>query len=75
MKFSLYSVTMVTSSITPTGIDTRSLTKKIREHGTMLGKIITGDTDPDTIEFVNPDLQNLVTRVSCPTVKNYNRGQ
>lgn len=56
-----------------TGIDTRSLTKKIREHGTMLGKIITGDTDPDTIEFVNPDLQNLVTRVSCPTVKNYNR--
>lgn len=56
------------------GIDTRSLTKKIREHGTMLGKITTGDVDPDSIEYVNPDLENLVTRVSCSTVKNYNRG-
>lgn len=44
------------------GIDTRELTKKIREHGTILGKIIT-DLDKK-IDFSNPDEENLVDLVS-----------
>ncbi len=42
------------------GIDTRALTKKLREYGVMLGKIIIG-TDP---EFDNPNERNLVDEVS-----------
>jgi len=54
------------------GIDTRALTKKIREHGTILGQIV-----PDNEEkgkFYNPDLDNLVAMVSTKHVKTYNRG-
>ncbi len=43
--------------------DTRALTQKIREKGTMLAKIIFDGKD-DQIEFYNPDLENLVTKVS-----------
>lgn len=50
-----------------TGIDSRALTKLIREEGTMLGKIIVGD-DTD-IPFVNPNLRNLVAEVSRTEVK------
>ncbi|MBS3128173.1 glutamine-hydrolyzing carbamoyl-phosphate synthase small subunit [Candidatus Woesearchaeota archaeon] len=45
-----------------TGIDTRALTKKLREHGTMLGKIIF-DT-PLHEPFLDPNEQNLVASVS-----------
>ena len=46
-----------------TGIDTRELTKKIREHGTLLGKlIIDGDSD---LPFEDPNKRNLVAEVSC----------
>ena len=45
------------------GIDTRELTKKIREHGTLLGKlIIDGDSD---MPFEDPNKKNLVAEVSC----------
>ena len=45
------------------GIDTRELTKKIREHGTLLGKlIIDGDGD---MPFEDPNKKNLVAEVSC----------
>ncbi len=40
--------------------DTRFLTKKIREHGVMLGKIICGDEIP----FHDPNTENLVANVS-----------
>lgn len=43
------------------GIDTRKLTKVIREQGTMLGKIIISNKD---IPFYDPDTENLVARVS-----------
>ncbi len=43
------------------GIDTRALTIKLREKGTMLGKIIFGNTD---IPFYNPNKENLVEQVS-----------
>lgn len=44
-----------------TGIDTRALTKRLREKGTMLGKIIINDHD---IDFIDPNRRNLVAEVS-----------
>jgi carbamoylphosphate synthase small subunit len=42
------------------GIDTRALTKKLRDSGSMKGKIITeGVAD---IPFEDPNLENLVRR-------------
>jgi len=43
-----------------TGIDTRALTKKIREQGAMLGKIV---FDQD-LPFDDPNMRNLVDEVS-----------
>lgn len=45
------------------GVDTRELTKKIREHGTILGKIIV--EGEDDFPFVDPNARNLVAEVSC----------
>ena len=45
------------------GVDTRELTKKIREHGTLLGKVVVDGQD-DGI-FVDPNARNLVSEVSC----------
>lgn len=42
-------------------IDTRKLTKKLREKGVMLGKIIIDDKD---VNLYNPNLENLVAKVS-----------
>ena len=47
-----------------TGIDTRALTKKLREHGVMLGRIVQNDNE----EFgtvADPNETNLVAEVSC----------
>jgi carbamoyl-phosphate synthase small subunit len=41
-------------------IDTRSLTKRLREKGTMLGKIVLDDD----IDFYDPNQDNLVAQVS-----------
>lgn len=46
------------------GIDTRALTKKIREHGTMLGKIVLEGVLPESIPFDDPNARNLVKEVS-----------
>uniref|UniRef100_A0A3Q3FQX8 Multifunctional protein CAD n=1 Tax=Labrus bergylta TaxID=56723 RepID=A0A3Q3FQX8_9LABR len=46
------------------GIDTRHLTKKIREKGTMLGKLVVDGTPEDSVPFDNPDKRNLVQEVS-----------
>lgn len=48
------------------GIDTRSLTKILREFGSILGKIIISD-DPPPLEggFEDPNKLNLVKEVSC----------
>lgn len=43
------------------GIDTRALTKRLREKGTMLGKILVGEKE---IEFHDPNRENLVASVS-----------
>ena len=52
------------------GIDTRMLTKKLREKGTMLGKIVNGND----VEFSDPNLRNLVEEVSVPKKISYNPG-
>ena len=44
------------------GIDTRVITQKLREKGSMLGKIVPSESRD--IDFVDPNLCNLVARVS-----------
>jgi len=56
-----------------TGIDTRALTQKIREHGTILGKIV--PEKEKNIDFYNPDLENLVDQVSIKKPKEYKKGK
>ncbi|PKP34453.1 MAG: carbamoyl-phosphate synthase (glutamine-hydrolyzing) small subunit [Bacteroidetes bacterium HGW-Bacteroidetes-17] len=54
------------------GIDTRELTKIIREKGCMLGKIIIDDID---CEFYDPNLENLVAQVSIAEKQIYGSGK
>lgn len=55
------------------GIDTRALTKIIREKGAMPGKIIVeGDED---VDFYDPNQQNLVDLVSTSEVQTYGNGR
>ncbi|MDX9725034.1 MAG: glutamine-hydrolyzing carbamoyl-phosphate synthase small subunit [Bacteroidales bacterium] len=53
------------------GIDTRALTKRLREKGTMLGKI---EPEGTSTEFHDPNLTNLVASVSTSEVKTYGSG-
>lgn len=50
-----------------TGVDTRELTKKLREHGVMLGKIMQSDEAQSSkhIAIQDPNESNLVAEVSC----------
>lgn len=50
------------------GIDTRALTKLLREKGSMKGKIVIDNQD---VEFIDPNLINQVARVSCKEVITY----
>ncbi len=54
------------------GIDTRALTKHLREKGSMLGKIRIGDSND--IDFVDPNKENLIAKVSCKEVITYGDG-
>lgn len=56
-----------------TGIDTRRLTKVLREHGVMMGKIIFDDR-PDDIPSATYEGVNYVDKVSCKEVMRYNSG-
>ena len=53
------------------GIDTRALTKKLREHGTMLGRI---ELDDSPVPFFDPNASNIVAEVSTPEVVEYGDG-
>lgn len=55
------------------GVDTRQITKLIRERGVMLGKIIVDGT-PEPQEFVDYNKTNLVPQVSCTTIQEYGDG-
>jgi carbamoyl-phosphate synthase small subunit len=50
------------------GIDTRSVTKRLREKGTMLGKIVFAND----IEFYDPNRENLIEKVTLKEPVIYN---
>ncbi len=54
------------------GIDTRELTKVLREKGCMLGKI---EVEDETIEFNDPNKTNLVAKVSVKEKTVYGNGK
>ena len=54
------------------GVDTRALTKLIREKGSMLGRIVMEGHDPETNQMMDPNTMNLVNEVSVPSVRTYN---
>jgi len=51
------------------GLDTRALTKRIRERGAMLGKIVMPGDDEQMVEQMDPNQLNLVSQVSIKTPK------
>ncbi len=60
------------------GIDTRALTKKLREHGVMMGRIVMGDAKEarqQTANFGDYAGVNYVDRVSCKEVIRYGEGE
>ncbi|HCE57901.1 MAG TPA: carbamoyl-phosphate synthase (glutamine-hydrolyzing) small subunit [Prolixibacteraceae bacterium] len=54
------------------GIDTRALTKILREKGSMLGKI---EFDDQPIDFYDPNKENLVAIASCKEREVYGNGK
>ena len=56
-----------------TGIDTRQLTKVLREHGVMMGKILFDDMSDEVPEADYAGV-NFVDQVSCREVIKYNEG-
>ena len=54
------------------GIDTRALTKKIREKGVMLGKVIISDKE---VEFYDPNQINLIEKVSIDEPRFYGKSK
>ena len=57
------------------GIDTRALTKHLREKGSMLGKIVIEGDDENAVPFYNPNAENLVAKVSCSEVEIHGQGE
>lgn len=53
------------------GIDTRKLTKILREKGTMLGQI---SFEGASVEKYDPNQENLAAKVSCRDVRKYDSG-
>ncbi|MBQ4055614.1 MAG: carbamoyl phosphate synthase small subunit, partial [Bacteroidaceae bacterium] len=56
-----------------TGIDTRTLTKLLREKGSMKGKIVF--ENDNEIDFIDINRINQVARVSCKKVITYGKGK
>lgn len=55
------------------GIDTRALTRRLREHGTMPGKVIIDEKE--AIDFEDPNMRDLVAEVSVKEPVHYERGK
>lgn len=53
------------------GIDTRALTKMLREHGVMMGRIEIEETDNGKLTMDNYEEINYVDRVSCKDIMVY----
>ncbi len=55
------------------GVDTREITKVLREHGSMLGMVLPGDADkPFLVD--DPNLENQIAIVSTQEVLRYGKG-
>ena len=55
------------------GVDTRAITKLIRESGTILGLVnVQGCAEE---QFMDPNKRNLVAEVSCKTIRSFGVGQ
>jgi len=54
------------------GVDTRALTKRLREKGTMLGKVIFNNHD---VPMYDPNKDHLVAKVSTPQKQTYGNGK
>src|SRR5262249_56976270 len=54
------------------GVDTRALTKHLREHGSLLGKIV---VDGKAVGFYDPNRENLISQVSVPEPALYPGGK
>ncbi|MDR0757281.1 MAG: carbamoyl phosphate synthase small subunit, partial [Tannerella sp.] len=54
------------------GVDTRAITKLLREKGSMKGKIVLDS--PDEVDFYDPNAINQVARVSCREIITYGAG-
>lgn len=59
------------------GVDTRALTKMLREHGVMLGVIDSSEfrVQSSQFDFVGPNEENLVAMVSCKKKKTVGNGK
>lgn len=55
------------------GVDTRQITKTIRERGVMLGKIVV-DGSAEPAAFEDHNTRNLVAEVSCKEISEYGDG-
>ena len=53
-------------------VDTRMITKLLREKGSMLGKLVFEENEPETYD---PNLENLVAKVSVGEQKVYGNGK
>ncbi|CAO2604118.1 CAD protein [Lemmus lemmus] len=56
------------------GVDTRELTKKLREQGSLLGKLVQSGTEPSALPFVDPNARPLAPEVSIKTPRVFNAG-
>jgi carbamoyl-phosphate synthase small subunit len=56
------------------GVDTRAITKLIRENGVMLGKVVV-EGAPEPAEFDDPNRNNLVAEASCSEITEYGNGR
>ena len=57
-----------------TGIDTRQLTKVLREHGVMMGKVVFNAQEEACCNYPDYAGVNYVNQVSCKEVIRYNEG-
>ena len=57
------------------GIDTRTLTKTLRETGVMKGKIVFNDPAENEVNFYDVNRDNLVASVSCSKPITYGNGK
>jgi carbamoyl-phosphate synthase small subunit len=54
------------------GVDTRAITKRLREKGCMLGKVVVGEDD---VPLYDPNRDNLVAQVSRPGREVFGNGR